>query len=344
MAHLMPPVKAKFYDSNGNVLASGKIYTYQAGTSTPLATYTDETEGGTNANPVVLDANGEAVIWLGSSAYKIVVEDSLGNTVATYDNVQPINTGYITAAMCANGFLTADSAGRAKMADSYVTQAKLQDGILTADTSGRAKMNDSFVNTAKLSDASVTTAKIVDANVTTAKLVDNAVTTVKITDANVTTAKIADSAITTAKINAKAITQAKRADLGQVAAASSGTFTSSSTTGATVTNQNITITSTGRPVQLLFQSDGSGQYSYVGVTHGSGTAQGTIKFTRDDVGEIARMQFGGTSNDLQVSPSAFSFIDYTAAAGAHSYTVIAFVGDSTDSIQVHYSLLVAYEL
>ena len=55
-----PPAKATFYDEAGEPLVGGKVYTYEAGTTTPQATYTDSTGAYTNPNPVILDARGEA--------------------------------------------------------------------------------------------------------------------------------------------------------------------------------------------------------------------------------------------------------------------------------------------
>jgi len=46
------------------------------------------------------------------------------------------------------------------MALTQIEQGMLKDGILTADTAGRAKVADSFVNSAKIADASVTKAKM----------------------------------------------------------------------------------------------------------------------------------------------------------------------------------------
>jgi hypothetical protein len=40
------------------------LYTYLSGTSTPLATYTDSTQSIANSNPVVLDAQGYADVWI----------------------------------------------------------------------------------------------------------------------------------------------------------------------------------------------------------------------------------------------------------------------------------------
>jgi len=78
----------QFFDANGNPLSGGKLYTYTAGgTSTPQATYTDAGGGTPNANPVVLNARGEADIWLGSSAYYMVLKDSSDVQIWTADNV-----------------------------------------------------------------------------------------------------------------------------------------------------------------------------------------------------------------------------------------------------------------
>ncbi|UNK36578.1 hypothetical protein MNR02_08625 [Shinella sp. H4-D48] len=47
------------------------------------------------------------------------------------------------------GALTADSPGRAKMADGFVNTDKLANGALSADTAGRAKMADGFLTAVK---------------------------------------------------------------------------------------------------------------------------------------------------------------------------------------------------
>ena len=63
----------QFFDANGDPLASGLIYTYEAGTSTPKVAYTDQTAGTPHPNPIVLDSAGRAQIWLDGTAYKLVV-------------------------------------------------------------------------------------------------------------------------------------------------------------------------------------------------------------------------------------------------------------------------------
>ena len=56
--------RIQFFDDNGNPLAGGKVYTYEANTSTPKATYTTSEGTTENSNPVVLDVRGESSIFL----------------------------------------------------------------------------------------------------------------------------------------------------------------------------------------------------------------------------------------------------------------------------------------
>ena len=69
----MPGPEIQYLDSQGKPLAGGKLCTYEAGTSTPLATYTDSTAGTPNTNPVVLDVFGRASVWIGPLSYKFVL-------------------------------------------------------------------------------------------------------------------------------------------------------------------------------------------------------------------------------------------------------------------------------
>jgi len=83
----------QFFDNTGLPLNGGLIYTYQAGSSTPLATYTDINGTVANANPIVLDSSGRVSteIWLTYGYYyKFVVKTSAGVTLGTYDNLYGI--------------------------------------------------------------------------------------------------------------------------------------------------------------------------------------------------------------------------------------------------------------
>lgn len=87
MATISPTPKLQFLDLSGQPLVGGKLYSYQAGTTTPLATYTDSSATVSNPNPIILDARGEASVWLGATLYKFRLENSAGAEIWTVDNV-----------------------------------------------------------------------------------------------------------------------------------------------------------------------------------------------------------------------------------------------------------------
>lgn len=83
----------QFFDNNGVPLSGGLIYTYQAGSSTPLTTYTTNNGTVPNTNPIILDAAGRTPneVWLQTGySYKFVLQTSTGTTLQTLDNLYPI--------------------------------------------------------------------------------------------------------------------------------------------------------------------------------------------------------------------------------------------------------------
>jgi hypothetical protein len=92
MTTLTPTPKQQFLDANGNPLSGGKVYTYAAGTTTPLATYTDQGGSTPNTNPVILDSRGEAAIWLGVASYKLKLTTATDVEIWTVDNIVSANT------------------------------------------------------------------------------------------------------------------------------------------------------------------------------------------------------------------------------------------------------------
>ena len=90
---LSPSPKQQFLDNNGRPLVGGKLFTYQAGTTTKLSTYTDSGGLTANANPTILDFRGEANIWIPPNiAYKYVLApesdtDPPANPIWTVDNL-----------------------------------------------------------------------------------------------------------------------------------------------------------------------------------------------------------------------------------------------------------------
>lgn len=90
MALLAPNIKHRFFDSNGDPLSGGKLFSYDAGTTTPRVTYKDPDELQPNTNPIILDANGECDLWLGSATFKFVLKSSADVTQWTVDDVDSI--------------------------------------------------------------------------------------------------------------------------------------------------------------------------------------------------------------------------------------------------------------
>jgi cytoskeletal protein CcmA (bactofilin family) len=140
---LMPVPMIQFFTEDGLPLSLGKIYSYQAGTTTPLATYTDSDGSAANTNPIILDAGGFANIWLLGQAYKIVAHDSDDVLVWTQDNVSAVSqtqlaeidtlaTLHITGNLQVDGDATVD--GTITAASGEISGELAVDGNLTAAT------------------------------------------------------------------------------------------------------------------------------------------------------------------------------------------------------------------
>ncbi|NJM09345.1 MAG: hypothetical protein HC883_00135 [Bdellovibrionaceae bacterium] len=89
MAHLLTALTFREFDSNGAPLVGGKLYSYLAGTSTPLATYSDPAGETPNTNPVVLDGDGRADVYLGNGSYKFILTDAADVPIYEKDDIQP---------------------------------------------------------------------------------------------------------------------------------------------------------------------------------------------------------------------------------------------------------------
>lgn len=76
------------HDDNGRPLVGGKLYTYEAQTSTPATTYRDRNGTYANTNPVLMDERGECVIYLDNDKeYKFVLKDAEDCVVLEMDGI-----------------------------------------------------------------------------------------------------------------------------------------------------------------------------------------------------------------------------------------------------------------
>lgn len=137
----------QFFDDNGDPLSGGKIYTYAAGTTTPLTTYTSRTGLVPNTNPIILDAAGRTPeqIWsTEGSLYKYVVKTSTDVTIRTWDNIggslvssdlatDLASTSDNTKGDALIGFKQSNASGFAANATARTVNTKLQEIVSAKD-------------------------------------------------------------------------------------------------------------------------------------------------------------------------------------------------------------------
>lgn len=146
MSFFLSPIAGagqQFLDNSGNPLTGGLLYTYAAGTTTPEITYTTINGTTQNSNPIVMDAAGrlESEVWLtGGVAYKLILRDSAGGLLGTYDDIYGIND------LSTNGVAWADVTSTPTTLAGYgitdgitaataaATYAPINDAALTGDT------------------------------------------------------------------------------------------------------------------------------------------------------------------------------------------------------------------
>jgi hypothetical protein len=83
----------QFFTNNGEPLVGGKLDTYQAGSTTPLTTFTDSSGLIPNTNPIILGTDGRPpdTIWLSEGFfYKFVLSDADDVQIQVYDNLYGI--------------------------------------------------------------------------------------------------------------------------------------------------------------------------------------------------------------------------------------------------------------
>lgn len=129
------------------------------------------------------------------------------------------------------------------------------------------------------------------------------------------------------------VTRPKLASVGQQISSSSGIFTTTSFASfVPVTNLSVTITTSGRPVMLMVQADGTGSASsFECVSH-----PGVLAFFRGTT------NLGSAALPASQVPGFMSYLD-VVAAGTYTYTLQAKVV-SGGTLGVSFAVLVAYEL
>lgn len=110
--------RVTFVNAAGQPCAGCTLASFAAGTTTPLATYTDGSGISQNTNPIILDASGGAFIWLGTNSYKLILKDSLGNIIWSVDGVK---AGQLLPCSSANAVQSANTAVNGLTCDPTIT-------------------------------------------------------------------------------------------------------------------------------------------------------------------------------------------------------------------------------
>lgn len=99
---------AQFFDGNGNPLAGGKLYTYSANTTSPLACYTNESGSIAHTNPIILDSTGRVPggeVWLTDLVqYKFELYTYANVLIGSYDDISGINETVAASSVSFTGF------------------------------------------------------------------------------------------------------------------------------------------------------------------------------------------------------------------------------------------------
>ena len=138
----IPNPKMQFFTAAGIPLVGGKLYSYAAGTTTPLATYTDITGNTANTNPVILDSRGEASVWFASAEYYLVLKDANDVQIWTADNVNGVNQPTVDYLTSTGGAALISYAPSGYGAVTTNVQSKLRQYVSVFDYMTTAQIND----------------------------------------------------------------------------------------------------------------------------------------------------------------------------------------------------------
>jgi hypothetical protein len=173
-------------------------------------------------------------------------------------------------------------------------------------------------------------------------------------DGGIGAAQLADDSVTTPKLADGGVTRPKLAPVGQQTSANAtGTISTTSTAyvsagGGSLT---VTLTTTGRPVVVGLQPDGSGFSAGVSIYAAAGAlSAGYVAFSSDggatyfaEANVTTQGDGGGGGSSVVVPPGAFSTL-WAPAAGTYTVTVYVKVSVATATLGLSRVKLFAYEL
>lgn len=157
-------------DSSGNPLSGGKVWTYEAGTNTLKATYTDQAMSANSTNPIILDTRGRATVFgYGNYKFKVydsadVLQDTIDNLVYAYPDDDTIYCGTSTGS--SNAYVLTPSPALSSLTDGMTLTY-----IANFATSGATTVNPSGLGSYNLVRADGSTA-LTTGDITSNMIVD----------------------------------------------------------------------------------------------------------------------------------------------------------------------------
>ena len=139
ISYISPRLQAT--DEYGRPLVGGRLYTYKVGTTTPHPTYQDADGTAANTNPVILDARGEAVLFLDADqrGLGLALRELQQSLRETLQRANPQVSQELSRINQAYAMLTRlqRAAGGAGATEGVFTPAQLSSAVRAGDRSAR---------------------------------------------------------------------------------------------------------------------------------------------------------------------------------------------------------------
>ncbi len=252
MAKNIPQIKQQFFDENGDPLVGGKIWTYEANSTTPKATYTNRAGDTENTNPVILNSAGEAEIWCSAGLYKFIIMDSNDQTLNTINEirVEPVDGSDEAAAASAAAAAISAAAALVSENNAETAEANAELAETNAETAETNAAASAATATTQASNAS-TSASNASTSASTATT-QAGIATTKAGEANASAIAAAASALA-------ADSSADAAALSETAAAASAgaatTHIANTSNPHSVTKTQVGLSNVSNDAQLKIASN-----------------------------------------------------------------------------------------
>lgn len=296
MANFLGTPKFQAFDSNGDPLSGGKLYSYISGTTTAKATYPTlaDAEAGTNANanPVILDSRGEANVVL-TGSYKLVLKTSADSQLWSVDAVGTTSNTLLND-VYGNDVIVLASGGSSSV--NYITLTNSTAGnppLATAsgtDTNIDLKIASKGSGTLKLDAGATGTVDVGTVSTGAINLKRNTAVTGTLSTSGAATLNSAEVSTTLGVTGASTL-----ASVGVTGAATVGTtlgVTGDTTLSGTLATGAVTLNST---INTFTFPSSDGSANYVLATNGSKVLS-FVKNDRDADKPAFRAYVGTTQN------------------------------------------------